>query len=133
MRVMVTLAAGRRTAAPGTRKAPPMEAVGKLCGAGGRRADAKRGVRPRAGVAVVCAGGGSAAVAARVTEIVAVLTDVAPPYQRIQGRIQPNEERGETYAVQGRSELPMCKPKPKIRGVTLLALTAVLGAAVSLN
>ena len=28
------------------------------------------------GVAVVCAGGGSAAVAARVTEIVAVLTDV---------------------------------------------------------
>lgn len=76
------------------------------------------------GVAVVCEGGGSAAVQSRVTALVQALTGIGTNHITVAKWHRP---------TRGRNTMKQLSAKLKSRGATAVVLTLALGAAVYLN
>mgnify|MGYP000624622915 CR=1 FL=1 len=93
-----------------------------LLGSGGADGLVETVETPRVlGVAVVCEGGGSAAVQSRVTALVQASAPIISPLQKWH------------RPTRGRNPMKQLSAKLKSRGATAVVLTLALGAAVYLN
>lgn len=98
-----------------------------LLGSGGADGLVETVETPRVlGVAVVCEGGGSAAVQSRVTALVQALTGIGTNHI-----ISPLQKWHRP--TRGRNTMKQLSAKLKSRGATAVVLTLALGAAVYLN